>query len=197
MKKTLISLFLGLQVCFSFAQTTAESSNHLSFKGIPIDGTLSQYVAKMKQNGFKDFGTANGIATLQGDFAGYKECYVGVSTLKQKDLVYKIVVLFPAKETWSTLSGNYFDLKKLLTEKYGNPSVEVEKFDSNSEPDDDNSRMHEVNMDRCKYYSTWETDKGEIQLSIDHNGVTNYFVTLIYFDKINSAEIKKTALDDL
>jgi hypothetical protein len=197
MKKNLITLVLSLTVCLSFAQKASDSSKHLIFKGVPLDGTLDQYVSKMKQNGFKHISTENGMATLHGDFAGYKDCYVGVSTLKQKDLVYKIGVLFPKKDTWSTLSGNYFDLKNMLTEKYGKPTEEVEKFDGNSEPSDDQTKMYEVEFDRCKYYSIWKTDKGEIQLSIGHNRVTSCFVTLAYFDKINSATIKKQALDDL
>jgi hypothetical protein len=197
MKKNLITLVLSLTVCFSFAQKAADSSKHLMFKGIPLDGTLDQYVSKMKQSGFKHISTENGIATLNGDFAGYKDCYVGVSTLKQKDLVYKIGVLFPKNDTWSTLSGNYFDLKNMLTEKYGKPSEEVEKFDGFSEPSDDGAKLYEVKFDHCKYYSIWQTDKGEIQLSIDHNRTTSCFVKLAYFDKINSATIKKQALDDL
>ncbi|HTC01077.1 MAG TPA: hypothetical protein VK705_10380 [Ferruginibacter sp.] len=197
MKKTLTTLFLSLTAFASFAQTNADSSRHLTFKGVPLDGTLDQYVSKMKQNGFEHLSTKDGVAMLQGDFAGYKDCYVDVSTLKQKDLVYKIGVLFPEKDTWSTLSGNYFDLKQMLTEKYGKPSDVVEKFDSQSEPRDDGSKMDEVRFDRCKYYSIWETDKGEIQLSIDHNSVTSCFVKLAYFDKMNSATIKKQALDDL
>ena len=119
------------------------------------------------------------------------------STLKKNDLVYKIGVLFPERDTWSTLSDNYFDLKQMLTEKYGKPSDVVEKFDRQSEPRDDKSKMYEVEFDRCKYYSIWETDKGKIQLSIDHNSVTSCFVKLAYFDKCNSSTIKKQALDDL
>ena len=197
MKKTLIALFLSLTVCISFAQTNTDSSKHLTFKGVPLDGTLDQYVLKMKQAGFKHVSTKDGIATLQGDFAGYKDCSVDVSTIKQKDLVYKIGVLFPKKDTWSTLSGNYSDLKQMLSEKYGQPSEVVEKFDSRSEPSDDMFRMYEVQFDRCKYFSIWTTDKGEIQLSIDHNSVTSCFVKLTYLDKINGATIKKQALDDL
>lgn len=197
MKKTLITLFLSLTACIVFAQTKTDSSAHLTFKGVPLDGTLDQYVVKMKQNGFKHISTKDGIAMLQGDFAGYKDCYVGVSTLKQKDLVHKIGVLFPEKETWSTLSGNYFDLKQMLTEKYGKPSDVVEKFDTYSQPDDDGDKMYEVKFDRCKYYSIWVTDKGEIQLSIDHKSVTSCFVKLAYFDKVNSATVKKQAIDDL
>ena len=197
MKNVLIVLFLSLTVFVSFAQTNADSSKHLTFKSVPLDGTLDQYVSKMKQNGFKHLSTEDGVAMLQGDFAGYKNCHLGVSTLKQKDLVYKIGLLFPEKDTWSTLLGNYLELKQMLTEKYGKPSDVMEKFDRQSEPRDDNSKMYEVKLNRCKYYSIWQTDKGEIHLSIDHNSATSCFVKLDYFDKINSATIKKQALDDL
>lgn len=57
--------------------------------------------------------------------------------------------------------------------------------------------MFEVKFDRSKYYSIWTSDKGDIQLSIDHTNATGSFVKLVYFDKINGATIKKQALDDL
>lgn len=197
MRNLYLLLFLTITALSSSAQTKTDTSAHLTFKGIPLDGTINQYVAKMQQNGFKHISTNDGVAMLIGDFAGYKGCYVGVSTLEQKDLVYKVIVLFPEKETWSSLSGNYFDLKEMLTEKYGKPSFVIEKFDTRTEPKDDSNKMHEVKFDRCKYYSIWKIDKGDIELSIDHDGVTSCFVRLAYFDKINGAVIKKQALDDL
>lgn len=195
--KDMKTFFLTLTFALATMLTSGQTSDHLTFKGVPIDGTLNEYVSKMKQNGFTHLGTEDGTAILNGDFAGYKDCHVGVSTLKQKDLVYKIGVLFPEKDTWSRLSANYFDLKEMLTEKYGKPSDVIEKFDGYSQPTDDDDKMYKVKFDNCKYFSIWQTDKGEIQLSIDHTGVTRCFVKLAYFDKINSATIKKQALDDL
>ena len=194
--KFLTTVILLIAFC-SFAQS--QTSEHLTFKGVPIDGTLEQYVAKMKQNGFKHLVTENGIAILNGDFAGYKDCNIGVSTLKNQDLVYKIAVMFANKETWSTLSGNYFDLKKMLTEKYGTPAEIVEKFDgpSYSQPKDDDDKMYKVKFDNCKYYSIFQTEKGNIELSIDHSGVSHCFVKLAYFDKTNNEIIKSKAKDDL
>ncbi len=64
MKKILITLFLSLTACIVFAQTKIDSSAHLTFKGVPLDGTLDQYVVKMKQNGFK-----------QRRFQGYSATY--------------------------------------------------------------------------------------------------------------------------
>ena len=197
MKTILTSIFFSLVVLTSFSQTSSDSSEHLTFKGVPIDGTLDAYVSKMKQSGFTFEGKENGVAMLKGDFAGYKDCTIGVVTFNNQDIVSKIAVIFSEKDTWSTLSSNYFRLKELLTEKYGQPSESVEKFQTSYEPDDDNDRMHQVGMDRCKYYTTFETDKGNIQVSIESNGFSSSWVMLSYFDKINSSIVRASAIDDL
>lgn len=183
--------------CFTITSNYSQSSEHLVFKGVPIDGSLKEYVSNMEQDGFTTLETKDGTAILNGEFAGYKDCNVSVATLKQKDLVYKIAVMFPEKDTWSTLSGNYFELKDMLAEKYGTPSQVVEKFDSNSQPRDDSAKMYKVKFDNCKYVSVWKTDKGEIQLSIQHQSVMRCYVSLSYSDKINSDIIKMKAKGDL
>lgn len=194
MKKILFTLIAMLLALTSLAQT---ESPHLSFKGVPIDGTLNEYVQKMKQKGFDYIGTEDGIAILTGDFAAYKGCTIGVATLKQKDLVSKITVIFPNCETWSALTNNYYSLKEMLTEKYGKPADVTEKFQGYSESRDDNSRMHEVKMDRCKYITTFETPKGSIQLYIGHNSMMSCYVLLSYFDRINGDVIRAKAMEDL
>lgn len=194
MKKLLTAFFILQISLISFAQT---DSQHLSFKGVPIDGTLDEYVQTMKQKGFDYIGTEEGIAILTGDFTAYKGCTLYVATLKQKDLVSKITVISPNCETWTTLANNYFSLKEMLTEKYGKPADVTEKFRSYSEPRDDNDRMYNVKMDRCKYVTTFETPKGDIQLSIGHNSVMSCYVLLSYFDKINGDVIRAKAMEDL
>ncbi len=189
MRKIFASLFIVFSVVISFAQRKLERSDHLTFKGVPIDGTLNKFISAMKKSGFTLMGTEYGITMLKGDFAAYKNCILKVATLKQKDLVSKITVIFPEQYTWSYLSLTYFSLKELLTIKYGEPSESVEEFQSISQSRDDNDKMYEVKTDRCKYYTTHETDKGRIQLSIDHDGDTNCFVRLSYFDKVNGAII--------
>ena len=193
------TLFLSFLAVIMSISTFAQSSEHMSFKGVPIDGTLNEYVAKMKQSGFQYLGAEDGTAILNGDFAGYKNCHIGVSTLKKIDLVHKIGVIFPNQETWSRLSSNYSDLKQMLTEKYGNPNDEAELFDVKPYqlPLDDNMKMHQVGMDNCKFYTVWKTDKGDIELSIDHSGFTSCFVKVVYFDRINSAIINEKVKDDL
>lgn len=191
------SLFIALA---AYAQTQSPAkpeSPHLSFKGVPIDGTLRAYTDTMKSAGFTYMTTQDGTALLKGDFAAYKGCIIGVSTLKKMDLVSTIGVIFPEQDTWSGLYGNYTFLKDMLTKKYGKPSDEVERFDSYSEPRDDGSRMTQVQLDKCKYYTIFSTPKGDIELSIQHNGVTSCFVLLKYYDKINTNAVQEDAMNDL
>lgn len=193
MKAKFLAIVILLSTIVSFAQN--QTSQHLTFKGVPIDGTLDKYVSIMKQNGFAMIGTEDGTAMLKGDFASYKGCILGVATTKGKDLVSKITVVFPTQDSWSSLSSNYFNLKAMLTEKYGQPTESIEEFPS-YEPEDDGSKMTQVHLDACKYVTTYETEKGSIQLSIKSD-ISSAFVVLIYSDKINSDIIREKAKDDL
>ena len=191
MKKILFSI-----VSILFAISAIAQSEHLSFKGVPIDGTLDQYVTKMKTAGFTYIGQQDGTAIMQGDFAGFKGCTIGVSTLKAVNVVSSIGVIFPSCNDWSTLEQNYNHLKAMLTEKYGSPSDVVEKF-QNGNPRDNNSRLHELSMDRCTWYATYTTPKGDIQLSLKKEEYGKYFVLLKYYDKINTDTVRQQAMDDL
>ncbi len=194
MKKIFLVIVSIMLTMTAFAQNKQESE-HLSFKGVPIDGTLKAYTEAMKSAGFTYLGTQDGVSILQGDFAGYRGCTIGVSTLKKLDLVSTIGVIFPEQETWSSLYSNYSFLKEMLTKKYGEPTDETERFDSS--PNDDGSRMYELEMDRCKYYTIFSTPKGDIELSLQHNDFTSCFVLLKYYDKINTDKVREEALNDL
>lgn len=176
-----------------------ERSGHLKFKGVPIDGTLENFVNRMRRKGFKKEEMEDGTAVLSGDFADFKECTVYVETLENKDLVSRIGVAFPPQEQWEYLYGDYKHLKELLTEKYGKPSSCVEKFQKSYGigPNDDNDRMHYVKFDKCKYETHFNTDKGEVVLAIEHNESLSCYVVLVYKDKINGSIIREHAKEDL
>ena len=52
-------------------------------------------------------------------------------------------------------------------------------------------------MDRCTWYTTFETTKGDIQLSLQKDDFGQYFVLLKYYDKINTDTVRSAAMDDL
>ncbi len=193
MKKLFVTLFLLMFCTLAFAQ----DSEHLKFKGVPIDGTLSEYVSKMKQAGFQLVGTDDGVALLEGEFAGYRGCLIAVSTLKSVNVVNTIGVVFPARENWSSLEGDYEHLKSMLTEKYGEPSGVVEKFQGYGDPQTDQEKWINLMTDNYTWYTIFETENGDIQLSLEKGDYGEYFVLLKYFDRINTEAVRSAAMEDL
>ena len=151
----------------------------------------------MVKAGFHYEGTQDGIAILSGDFAGYKGCMVGVSTLKNLDVVSRIAVLFPNKDTWSAVLIDYETLKAMLTEKYGTPSDSKEKFTSYV-GDSNDLMMLALKEGEYVWYTTFTTELGDIELTIMSG--TEYdtaMVRLSYHDKANSEKVRNAAMDDL
>ena len=95
-----------------------EKSVHLKFKGVPIDGTLKEFISRMERKGFEHRSSYDSKERLVGDFAGIKQCTVYVETLDNSDLVSRISVEFPKQERWEELFDNYKTLKSMLMEKY-------------------------------------------------------------------------------
>ena len=177
-----------------FATALFAQEAHLKFKGVPIDGSLTEFVNKMKTAGFIHTGTDHGIASLKGDFAGYKNCTVLVCTVKPLNIVSMIAVGFNIRDKWSDLESDYNLLKELLTEKYGAPAQVIEKFEG--KPLDDNDKFFAVQMDECTWTSLFKTESGEIELLINSVDLESR-VVLRYRDKINTEKVRKQALEDL
>lgn len=194
MKKILLSIIVVALSFTAFAQT---ESQHLSFKNVPINGTLNEFVTNMKAQGFIAKVDRGGKATLYGDFAGYKDCEIYVYTLQNKDLVSTISVLFPECSNWNMLEGNYLKLKSMLTQKYGEPAMVVEEFQNQHIQDDDNSKWREFKMDRCIFSTTFTTDKGQLILKMTMDDYRDCHVLLSYYDRINGMEVEAAAMDDL
>ena len=193
MKKALVTL-----VCLIMMGGIMAQEEHLSFKGVPINGTLKQYTAAMVKAGFKSEGTQDGLSLLSGDFAGFKDCIVGVSTLSNCDVVNKIVVLFPEKDTWSSLINDYEHLKSMLTTKYGEPSMNREYFTGYAgRTDNDGIKMAALQDEELEWFTVFSTDLGNIELSLVSASYGKGMVRLGYFDKKNTETVTQSALDDL
>lgn len=193
MKKLLVTL-----VCLVMMGGLMAQEEHLSFKGVPINGTLKQYTAAMVKAGFKSEGTQDGLSLLSGDFAGFKGCIVGVSTLTNCDVVNRIVVLFPEKDTWSSLMGDYEHLKSLLTTKYGEPDVVQEYFTGYAgRTDSDAIKMSALHSEELEWYTIFKTELGNIELSVVSASYGKGMVRLGYYDKKNTETVTQSALDDL
>ena len=92
--------------------STKTSATPLSFKGIPMSGTLSAFGNELVKAGFRNAG--NG--TYTGEFAGYSGCKV---TPSGSNPVQEVRIDFPVISDWDALEKAYDTLQASLTEKYG------------------------------------------------------------------------------
>lgn len=190
MKKIITILFLLLIVAVCPAQTT-----HMKFKGIPMEGTLDSFVQKLKDKGFTYLGQEDGMAILTGEFAATKGCTVGVARFSDRDQVNIVVVIFPGEETWKSITKTYYNLKDMLTAKYGNPES-IEEF-SGREPIDDYFKFHALLRDECNFISDFVCEGGKIQLTMNKQTYSSAAVILRYIDKANADETRKRIMDEL
>lgn len=91
---------------------SSASSTPLSFKGIPITGSLSSFGTELVKAGFR----RNGDGTYTGDFSGYSGCKI---TPSGSNPVQEVRVDFPVISDWDALEKAYDALKEALTQKYG------------------------------------------------------------------------------
>ena len=131
-------------------------------------------------------------------------CYVPVPVKDKEKQMLMIFVrllivlssLFPECNVWSSLEQNYNLLKSMLSQKYGVPTEVVEQFQDSPVPETNSSKLHELSMDRCTWYTLYETPKGDIKLSLQKRD-WDYFVSLMYYDKINTDVVRSSAINDL
>ena len=160
-----------------------------------MEGTLESFVQKLKDKGYTYIGQEDGTALLKGEFAATKGCTIGVARFADRNQVNIVVVLFPEEKTWNSITKSYYDLKEMLTEKYGTPNS-VEKFSDNT-PSTDFTRFHALLHDECQYMSEFKCDNGTIELSMKKYSYDSASIFLRYIDKVNAEETRKRIMDDL
>ena len=190
MKKFLLSLATCLITISAFCQ-----NEHLAFKGIPIDGTLQEYIEQLKTVDFRVSDISNGTAELYGDFAGHKDCEVTVKAILPRNLVNEIEIRFPSAGKWSELYGVYSNLKGMLTKKYGAPARQTNVYGTTNSTSDE-AKFNAVTSGKSNHSCTFETSNGTIHMWI----IPYYFMGVVrmkYTDRINTATVNSDAYNDL
>ena len=189
MKRISVTLMLLFAVICVMAQ------EHLSFKGIPIEGSMTTFCQKLKAKGFTSIGRDNNITLFTGDFTGRKAT-VGVTATDDGKNVFAVIVFFDPSGEWNTLVNTYDYYKDLYIRKYGNPTISKENNPALS--DSNTALMAEVHQGTVVYGSVWEVSGGDIQLSIEKtSGVYEGMVMIRYQDSQNIEAKIKNDLDDI
>lgn len=183
-------IFITLTMLFVAVNIMAQE--HLSFKGIPIEGSMTEFCQKLKDKGFVYIISDNNVHVFSGDFTGHNAT-VGVYATNDGKNVFGVTVLFDPSGEWNTLVNNYDYYKELYTRKYGKPAVSKENnpalLDSNT------ALMAEVYQGTVVYGCVWEVKGGKIQLSIEKSaGFYEGMVTIWYR---NSQNVEAKIQEDL
>ena len=190
MKHILFSLLFA--VC---AICTAQT-NHMKFKGIPMEGTPEEYAKKLMDKGYEDLGLTNGVITLQGEFATEPDCLIFVQgSGTENKTIHCVSVTFLPQDSWNKVHTRYTMLKDLLTRKYGKPEC-VERF-SGGDPQMESLRFLALLNDECEYECNYECENGRIVLSMTKLDSSSAVVSLVYFDKQGIIDNNQKILDDL
>lgn len=180
---------------FSLTALLALGKDHLTFKGIPIEGTIYSFCQKLQGTGFKLVSKDTNMRILEGKFTKY-DVTVGVLADQAGKNVSSVIVLLPSSEEWKTLVNTYDYYKSLYTEKYGEPALCEEKNPSDS--DSNISLMYEVHQNTISYGSVFLAPGGYIELSIEKaNGLYTGQVVIRYMDEQNIQEKRKKELDEI
>lgn len=147
--------------------STTTATAPLTFKGIPITGTLSAFSDKLVKAGFKK----NGNSSFTGDFAGYSGCRI---TVVGNNPVNEVRVDFPVISDWDALEKAYDSLQASLTQKYG---IEP-KTSSGSN------------------VATYDLPNGTITLDADVRDKASWHVILIYANEVPTLT-GRNPIDDL
>ena len=195
MKRILIALLFIFSCIGAMAQNTNE---HLKFMGIPINGTLESFTQKIVAKGLKSIQAAEGVGLLNGTFAGKNDCNIFVATVPNRNIVSKVVVCLPPRETWAWLESDYNEFKQMLTSKYGEPFQHSETFKAGSYTSSDALKMSSLRGGKCEYYTVWKLNEGVIGLEIiSIESPSSCFVRLNYYDAINDKLAENSKQDDL
>ena len=184
---------------FSFMFVVAQTPNkHLTFKGIPITGTLESFAQELGAKGFKKTYSDKNVVVFKGEFAGYSDCEIYVYKAPNRNIVYKVVVFFPKESSWVYLEKEYNHFKGVLTNKYGELALQSDTFKEGASTFNDDAKMASLKEGNCDYWTQWKVENGDIQVEISPTfDTTDGRIKLFYFDKINDALTKKAKEDDL
>ena len=192
-------IFIALLFVFSCIGAMAQNANeHLKFMGIPINRTLESFTQKLVAKKIKSIQASEGIGVFNGTFAGKMNCNIFVATVPNRNIVSKVVVFLPPRETWAWLESDYNEFKQMLTSKYGEPFQHSETFKAGSYTSSDALKMSSLRGGKCQYYTGWKLNEGAIEVEmISIEFPSGCFVRISYFDAINSKLEETSKQDDL
>lgn len=167
------------------------SNEHLTFKDIPIDGNISEFVIRMEQHGFAKKQEFEDGYLMTGRFAN-REVDIYIICSPRTRIPCRVALYAPEQESWFELKDDYESLKKLFTIKYGTPT-ETYGFFADPYSEGDGDEFLALSSGKAVYSSYWISPKGIICVSINEKGRIKF----AYEDAVNIEISEKETNDNI
>ena len=188
MKKLLI-LVIFLIGSISFAN--AQNSDHFTFKGIPINGSVSNFGNQLVADGFTKIATN----TYRGKFLRNDSVVTLVGD--DNNMIWRVAAIMANTDTWSTLEASFDNYVNLYCEKYGAPANLSKEFTTYT-GDDSGLKMYALDDGECQYYAIWNLAQGSIEVRIvKGNKYNTGCIRVVYTDNVNKEMVHPTDLDEI
>lgn len=175
MKKIVLIIIMLVLTCFNISAQT-----HLTFMGIPITGTRSTMIAKLKAKGFTEKTQENKVGVeLKGVYLG-SNVWLRIYNSNISKTINLIDIFFP-KGYFKDLYEQYQSYRYELNTIYGKPTRILD------EPIEEAIEYGEYPT--CATY--YETSKGLVSLEISKE---KYCVEISFQDKYNAEIMRKEKL---
>ena len=173
----------------------------MTFKGIPINGSLKSFVETMKTRGYSLIDSDNEVALMEGTFAGVGACRIFI--VSSNNVVWKVVAEFPSYDTWKEVKREYYYLKESFATKYGVKPESAEKLTYNEDYYSDGVGMmslhSELEHEKAVYSSLFKIPNGVAVIAIKPDFQTSGCLQVVieYYDDINTNTRELQAIEDL
>ena len=188
MKKLLLTICSLLFCVLSYAQT-----EHLMFKGLPIDSSKQEFVKELQRQGYVYVDDDK----LSGTFIG-RDSYVFIYDTPITNTVWQVGVLFKSTyDTWSLIKRIYDDLVDVYTKKYGAPILDQKEFKSPWR-EGDGHELFALRSDRCVYRTVFVYIKDGMDIGcVEIRMANDCRIIILYEDSINSDLLTKERANEI
>lgn len=193
MKKFFLPLLLSL--CTLFSAVAQTSNQPLTFKGIPVEGSVNSFCEKLIAKGAEWIGREGNACMLTGKFAGENDCDFVIKGTEKTDEIIFVMAQLPKQNNWYSLELQYRTFIKLLTTKYGEPTKTIEEFKGGT-PTDVFQKYQQVLDDECIYLTAFTVNQNIISVSLSHTD-SDARVFISYINLKNFQADQSKAINDL
>ena len=186
------------------------SQEHMTFQGIPIDGTIKSFHKQMKKHGFKlDFRLEDGYS-YRGRYITNNDVIIVLFSPKSKK-VQGIAISVNFREmadskSWQRVKEYYDYVVTLFSEKYDTAKKEITACFEPPYEEGDGNEVEGIITGKCHYSTLFVTPQGKIEVEIESSGYVQFthatedigkvipIISIIIVDYANAEETKDIQL---